>query len=160
MLSWRLFSEDFDDRLPYASAWRSEPTWRNTWAVGSLGPVVDNKQTFITQSVLVPYMGGSTASFKCPADKEIIKDTRGRDIYRDRSYSMNIFVGGWSGWCFSEDTNWNTYRKMSDIKYTSKRWVLLDMRGESINAGNYRVDMAGFREHSNKYQYRLNKFKG
>ena len=25
MLSWRLFSEDFDDRLPYASAWRSEP---------------------------------------------------------------------------------------------------------------------------------------
>ena len=154
MLSWRLFSEDFDDRLPYASAWRSEPTWRNTWAVGSLGPVVDNKQTFITQSVLVPYMGGSTASFKCPADKEIIKDTRGRDIYRDRSYSMNIFVGGWSGWCFSEDTNWNTYRKMSDIKYTSKRWVLLDMRGESINAGNYRVDMAGFRENSNKYQFR------
>ena len=153
-MSWRLFSEDFDDRLPYASAWRSEPTWRNTWAVGSLGPVVDNKQTFITQSVLVPYMGGSTASFKCPADKEIIQDTRGRDIYRDRSYSMNIFVGGWSGWCFSDDTNWNTYRKMSDIKYPSKRWVLLDMRGESINAGNYRVDMAGFRENSNKYQFR------
>ena len=43
---------------------------------------------------------------------------------------------------------------MSDIKYPSKRWVLLDMRGESINAGNYRVDMAGFRENSNKYQFR------
>ena len=36
---------------------------------------------------------------------------------------------------------------MSDIKYPSKRWVLLDMRGESINVGII-VDMAGFRKNS------------
>ena len=64
---------------------------------------------------------------------------------------MNIFMGGWSGWPFSMDTRWTTYRKIGGIRNPSNRWVLLDMRGESINAGNYRVDMAGYPGDESKY---------
>ena len=131
MQAWSLFASDHEDRIPYASAYISEPTWRFAWAVGALT---------LTGEV-----------FKCPADKAIITNNRGESIYRDRSYSMNIFMGGWSGWPFREDTRWTTYRKIEEIRNPSNRWVLLDMRGESINAGNYRVDMAGYPGDESKY---------
>ena len=63
-------------------------------------------------------------------------------------------MGGWSGWPFSEDRRWTTYRKIEEIRNPSNRWVLLDMRGESINAGNYRVDMAGYPGDENQYCFR------
>ena len=42
------------------------------------------------------------------------------------------------------DQKWKVYRKLSEFENPSERFVLLDMRGNSINAGNYRVDMNGW----------------
>ena len=152
MLAWSLFASDNEDRLPYASAYKSESSWTFAWAVGVLRQTgVNQDLSFVTEGVLKQYLGFSKDVFKCPADKAIITDNRGRHIYRDRSYSMNIFMGGWSGWPFNSDTRWTTYRKLEEIRNPSNRWVLLDMRGESINAGNYRVDMAGYPGDESKY---------
>jgi len=152
MLAWSLFASDNEDRIPYASAYKSEPSWNFAWAVGVLRQTgVNQDLSFVTEGVLKKYLGFSKDVFKCPADKAIITDNKGNHIYRDRSYSMNIFMGGWSGWPFSEDRRWTTYRKLEEIRNPSNRWVLLDMRGESINAGNYRVDMAGYPGDESKY---------
>ena len=154
MLAWSLFASDHEDRIPYASAYKSEPTWPFAWAVGVLRLTgVNEDLSFVTEGVIKKYVGNSKEVFKCPADKAIITNNRGQKIYRDRSYSMNIFMGGWSGWPFSEDRRWTTYRKIEEIRNPSNRWVLLDMRGESINAGNYRVDMAGYPGDGSKYGF-------
>ena len=154
MLAWSLFASDHEDRIPYASARVSEPTANFTWAVGVLKLTgVNQKESYVTEGIIKQYVGNSKDVFKCPADKAIITNNRGESIYRDRSYSMNIFMGGWSGWPFREDTRWTTYRKLEEIRNPSNRWVLLDMRGESINAGNYRVDMAGYPGDGNKYRF-------
>ena len=155
MLAWSLFASDHEDRIPYASAYKSEPTWPFAWAVGVLRQTGLNEDlSFVTEGSIKKYVGNSKDVFKCPADKAIITNNRGQKIYRDRSYSMNIFMGGWSGWPFSEDRRWTTYRKIEEIRNPSNRWVLLDMRGESINAGNYRVDMAGYPGDENQYCFR------
>jgi len=153
MLAWSLFASDHEDRIPYASAYISEPTWRFAWAVGVLRLTgVNEKEVFVTE-FMKKYVGNSDEVFKCPADKAIITNNRGQKIYRPRSYSMNIFMGGWSGWPFGVDKRWTTYRKIEEIGNPSKKWVLLDMRGESINAGNYRVDMAGYPGDGSKYGF-------
>ena len=36
MLAWSLFASDNEDRLPYASAYKSESSWTFAWAVGVL----------------------------------------------------------------------------------------------------------------------------
>ncbi|SVE00368.1 uncharacterized protein METZ01_LOCUS453222, partial [marine metagenome] len=152
MLAWSLFASDHEDRIPYASAWPWESTANFAWAVGVLRLTgVNEEESYVTEGIIKKYVGNSKEVFKCPADKAIITNNRGQKIYRDRSYSMNIFMGGWSGWPFSEDRRWTTYRKIEEIRNPSNRWVLLDMRGESINAGNYRVDMAGYPGDGSKY---------
>ena len=154
MLAWSLFASDHEDRIPYASAYKSEPTWPFAWAVGVLRLTgVNEDLSFVTEGVIKKYVGNSKDVFKCPADKAIITNNRGQKIYRDRSYSMNIFMGGWSGWPFGVDTQWTTYRKIEEIGNPSEKWILLDMRGESINAGNYRVDMAGYPGDGSKYGF-------
>jgi prepilin-type processing-associated H-X9-DG protein len=154
MLAWSLFASDHEDRIPYASAYKSEPTWPFAWAVGVLRLTgVNEDLSFVTEGSIKKYVGNSKDVFKCPADKAIITNNRGQNIYRDRSYSMNIFMGGWSGWPFGVDTQWTTYRKIEEIGNPSEKWILLDMRGESINAGNYRVDMAGYPGDESKYGF-------
>ena len=39
---------------------------------------------------------------------------------------------------------WKIYRQQSDFRDPANRFVLMDMDDESINAGNHRVDMAGW----------------
>jgi len=154
MLAWKLFAGDHEDRIPYSSAWPSEPTANFAWAVGVLRLTgVDQKLSYVTEGIIKKYVGGSKDVFRCPADKAIITNSQGQNIYRDRSYSMNIFMGGWSGWPFGEDTRWTTYRKTEEIRDPSDKWVLLDMRGESINAGNFRVNMDGYPGDGSKYAF-------
>ena len=92
MLAWSMFATD--------------PTWRFAWAVGNIQTdTVDGSLNFITEGVIKEYVGNSKDVFKCPADKGMVIDAgTGQTIYKDRSYSMNIFMGGWSGWPFAMDT--------------------------------------------------------
>ena len=49
---------------------------------------------------------------------------------------------------------WKIYRQQSDFRDPANRFVLMDMDDESINAGNYRVDMAGWPNNPKAYQFR------
>ena len=145
MLAWNMFATDHDDRVCYASAYYTEPTAEFAWAVGTVNaPVLNSKEDYITKGVMWERVGKSEAVFMCPSDTSMTKDSKGNKQRRKRSYSMNIFAGGWSGWSFWGDQKWKVYRKLSEFENPSERFVLLDMRGNSINAGNYRVDMNGW----------------
>ena len=142
MLAWNLFATDNEGRIPYASAYYQEPTAKFSWAVG--GAPVNSSENYISKGVIYKYAGNSDDVFRCPADTSMVKGANGNLVKRDRSYSMNIFMGGWSGWAFWGDQQWEVYHALDDIEDPSGRFVLLDMRPNSINAGNYRVDMSGW----------------
>jgi prepilin-type processing-associated H-X9-DG protein len=66
---------------------------------------------------------------------------------RVRSMSMNFWFGGFAG----EDLGlsgggWRLYFKMSDLidPGPSRTWLLLDMRQDSIDIGNFATDMTGW----------------
>jgi prepilin-type processing-associated H-X9-DG protein len=85
--------------------------------------------------------------FKCPADKDMVRITSReglelRSIFpRHRSYSINIHVGGWSGWPVQKDEEWKIYHKYSEIETPSNIFTFIEMPFEFINAGSFRVVM-------------------
>ena len=154
MVAWNMFATDNDGRIPYASAYYQEPTVRFSWAVGTVNnPTFNASENYITKGVIYKYVGNSDDVFRCPADTSMVKDNTGRLVKRERSYSMNIFMGGWSGWAFWGDQQWQVYHTLEDIGNPSERFVLLDMRPNSINAGNYRVDMSGWPDKPNLHRF-------
>ena len=154
MVAWNMFATDNDGRIPYASAYYQEPTVRFSWAVGTVNnPTFNESENYITKGVIYKYVGNSDDVFRCPADTSMVKDNTGRLVKRERSYSMNIFMGGWSGWAFWGDQDWEVYRTLEGIGNPSERFVLLDMRPNSINAGNYRVDMSGWPDKPNLHRF-------
>ena len=154
MIGWNMFATDNDDRICYASAYFNEPTVDFSWAVGTVNsPILNTEEDYITKGVIWEQVGRSEDVFICPSDTSLIKDSKGKKVRRKRSYSMNIFMGGWSGWSFWGDQKWKVYRKINEFKNPSERFVLLDMRSNSINAGNYRVDMSGWPERPQLHRF-------
>ena len=158
LIAWHNFSADNDDHIIYASAWyhpgyrygggenlKYEPTVDFSWCASQyLGPNMPPKD-WLEISVLYPYVGKSRDVFHCPEDKNYGEAKEKGWPERVRSYSINIYAGGWSGWALRDDQMWKIYRQQSDFREPANRFVLMDMDDESINAGNYRVDMAGCR---------------
>jgi len=163
MIAWNMFSSDQEGRTIYASAWyfpgfvypenlKYEPTADFAWCATQ--PIGGKLKDWLELSVLFPYTGKSRDVFHCPEDKYYGVSKQEGWPERVRSYSMNIYAGGWSGWPFMNDQMWKVYRHQSDFRDPSKRFVLLDMNDKSINAGNYRVDMSGWPNKPNQYRFR------
>ena len=147
-LAVREFAGDHDSRFPYASAWPNEPTARWAWVAGSMSGGGNWAQTDrpLFWSPLKPYAGMKI--FKCPGDKSTVTWKRSaatssnlvdRIEQRPRSYSMNIFVGGWSGWPFMYDNQVKVHHKYDDVEAPSRLFSFIEMPAASINAGNFRV---------------------
>ncbi|MFM7100081.1 MAG: type II secretion system protein [Verrucomicrobiota bacterium] len=166
MLAWKLYSGDYNDRLPGSSTWtlngREIPNWTGgSWLDNSRGQERNannwDHNAYTKKSVLWKYCGNSTAIWHCPADMTTAFDTRqNRTVPRIRSMSMNNWVGGpgWgeSGpWRPSNTTGWLVYTKESDMNAPgpSMTWVLVDEREDSINDGYFVVNMRGFVEGRN-----------
>lgn len=142
------FAGDHQDRFPYASAWEREPSARWAWVSGSMsgGGAWAQTDRPLYWGPLKPYAGMNV--FKCPGDKSTVtRRTRGEGEtnwvdhteQRPRSYSMNIFVGGWSGWPFMYDNQIKTHHTYEEVKNPSQLFTLIEMPAESINSGNFRV---------------------
>ena len=167
LIAWNNFSGDNDDHIIYASAWyhpgyrygggenlKYEPTVDFSWCASQyLGPNMPPKD-WLEISVLYPYVGKSRDVFHCPEDKNYGEAKQKGWPERVRSYSINIYAGGWSGWALRDDQMWKIYRQQSDFREPANRFVLMDMDDESINAGNYRVDMAGWPDKPKLYRFR------
>ena len=104
-----LFGNDHDNRILYSSAWKQERSAPYAWMSGSLNlSKYLNQSKHLKGTPLYPYVGESVGVFKCPADKDMVRvlsrEGRVKSLFpRHRSYSVNIHVGGWSGWPVQED---------------------------------------------------------
>src|SRR5262249_9516677 len=101
-LAWRMYSDDNQDRLLYASElpWQPE-SCAGGWVTGELDFDAGNPSNWdpeltIKKSPMWPYCGNSLAIWKCPADKSYLM-VDGEAKPRVRSMSMNVYLGGWGG---------------------------------------------------------------
>ena len=162
-LAWRMYVEDNNDLLLYASEDPQNPaTWGYAWMVGTMDFDPNNRanwdpDTGVKKSRLWPYCGNNLAIWKCPADRSVVVVNRVSKP-RVRSTSMNIYLGGWGG----TDGGWG--RAVSDYKIffrsselidpePSKMFLLTDMREDSIDMGNFAVNMAGWPDKPSAYGF-------
>ncbi len=161
-LAWRMYTDDNNDTLLYASeGLYGDPRVDNyAWVRGLLNFDPKNRSNWdvnedIKKSPLWPYCGQSAAIWKCPADRSVVM-VQGRTMSRVRSMCMNLWVGGFGGMDagLSDDGDatrvgggtWRVYLKASDFvdPGPAKTFLFLDVREDSIDYGNFAVDMRGW----------------
>ena len=162
-LAWRMYSEDNNDRLLYASEDPDQPeTSAAAWITGTLNPLAPSRDDWdpaltIMKSPMWPYCGKNLAIWKCPADRSFVM-VDGEAKPRVRSMSMNLYLGAWGG----TDGNWGArysaykfYLKQSELSNpgASKIFVFLDMREDSIDMGNFATRMAGWPDQPERYGF-------
>jgi prepilin-type N-terminal cleavage/methylation domain-containing protein len=159
-LAWKMYNDDHHGQLLYASPSpyvgdRSKDPY--TWVLGLMDFNPSNPSNWdvekdIKKSPLWPYCGNSAGIWKCPADRSTITPStgpfRGRVMPRVRSMSMNLWVGGFGGEDagLSDGGVWKVFLKESEMTDPgpSRTFVLLDMREDSIDIGNFATDMRGW----------------
>jgi len=165
-LAWQMYHGDHGDWLLYASEHPTNSTRdAYAWVNGYMDLNPNNPSTWdvekdIKRSPLWPYCGNSVAIWKCPADRAMVQPAfgplQGQWVPRVRSMSMNLWLGGFGGadgglsgsWNWLEDggTAWRVFLKESELidPGPSKTFLLLDMREDSIDIGNFATDMRGW----------------
>ncbi|HTI69977.1 MAG TPA: type II secretion system protein [Candidatus Limnocylindria bacterium] len=152
-LAWRMYVDDNNDRLPYAS---EDPTRLNTfdgsWVTGTLDFDGNNRANWdpdfnLRKGAIWPYVK-SLGAYKCPSDRSTVIYQR-KTYQRVRSMCMNVYLGGWGG----TDGGWGApisdyliYMKYASLENPgpSTVFVFIDQRQDSINMGNFAVAMAGY----------------
>jgi prepilin-type N-terminal cleavage/methylation domain-containing protein len=158
MLAWRLYSDDSNDKIPFAYVGAGSVNVPYAWIMGILDFSGANRSNWdpdvdIKKSPLWQYCGGSLGIFHCPADHSTVKVAGKGDLPRVRSMSMNNWVGGngtdpnpstwYGGWSGPE---WRVYTKQSDFidPGPANTFVFLDEREDSINDAFWVTDMTGY----------------
>jgi prepilin-type N-terminal cleavage/methylation domain-containing protein/prepilin-type processing-associated H-X9-DG protein len=157
-LAWRMYSDDNQDQLLFSSEDSSRPeTTNQSWITGTLDFNPANQSNWdpsltIERSPMWVYCGNNLRIWKCPADTSFVV-VNGQQKPRVRSMSMNVYLGGWGGtygnWDLVMGSVWSSfklYRKQSQLADPgpSRIFVFLDMRQDSIDMGNFAVDMSGW----------------
>lgn len=166
LVAWRMYCDDNADVLLFSSRTPYRPELdRYSWVLGDLDFSTANPDNWdpdrtIKRSPIWPYCGGSTEIWKCPADRSALRV--GGDLKpRVRSMSMNLWVGGFGGtdgalsggWMGSPPdyyvvggSKWRVFLKMNEFvdPGPSRTFLLMDMREDSIDWGNFATDMTGW----------------
>jgi prepilin-type N-terminal cleavage/methylation domain-containing protein len=167
-LAWLQYTDDNTDRLLHASPGGPE-TIPYTWVTGELNFKPANRSNFdidedIKKSPLWKYGANSPGSWKCPADKSAVKPSSGplagREVPRVRSMAMLIWMGGFGGtvklpsFPTMSSPPWRVYAKLNDLVDPGPSNTLLfwDQREDTINLGNFFVDMTGYPDKPEQYQ--------
>ena len=166
-LAWRMYADDSNDKLVYASgdvaaltaadenaatangnpnqyAWTLSYMDFNPANTAAWDPTVD-----IQTRPLWPYVK-SGAVYKCPADHSYIS-VNGTRHPRVRTISMNFWLGGFGGTDNGDSwaAPWVIYLKMADVTGgkspgPAKLWIFLDEREDCVNWGNFAAPMDGY----------------
>jgi prepilin-type N-terminal cleavage/methylation domain-containing protein/prepilin-type processing-associated H-X9-DG protein len=157
-LAWIQYASDSNDRIPYASS-PGPSTDPYTWVTGYLDFDPKNPSNWdvtqdIQKSPLWPYCGRAAGIWKCPADRSAVIPSSGpfagHRVPRVRSMSMSLWCGGFGGGLSLggglSSPPWQLYLKISDMRDPGPSRTLLfwDQREDSINAGNFGIDMTGY----------------
>jgi prepilin-type processing-associated H-X9-DG protein len=161
--AWRLYVDDNQGSLPFASERSGESTNdANCWVYGAKDFNPDNRSNWdpecsLKPGVLWPY-ARSTTIYKCPADPSTIIVT-GVPKPFVRTMAMNLWVGGLypdenaiynAGYPATVPlTNWTVYRKQWQINAASNGgaagiFVFQDERPDYIDAPKYGTCMDGY----------------
>jgi len=152
-------SPDFDGSSPLA-AWMNgyldfDPANHSNWDVAQ----------DLRQSPLWPYCGAAAGIFKCPADHSTVVPSdgplAGRRVPRVRSMSMSVWFGGFGGALQLTSAPglssppWRLYLQGSDLSDPgpSLTGLFWDQREDSINAGNFAIDMTGWPDEPGRMQW-------
>jgi prepilin-type N-terminal cleavage/methylation domain-containing protein/prepilin-type processing-associated H-X9-DG protein len=166
MLAWRMYVDDNQDMLPYASESNPGSGTVGAWAQGIMDFSPANRFNWdvewgVKRSSLWPYCGQATAIWKCPADRSYVT-VSGNQMPRVRTMSMNLWLGGYGGGMSSslpasEPLNkWTLYLKYNEIAANpgaASIFVFLDMRPDSIDEGNFGVCMDGYPGNPGAYRF-------
>jgi prepilin-type N-terminal cleavage/methylation domain-containing protein len=159
-MAWRMYVDENEDILPFASRSSDHPELNQyAWVTGDLDFDPNNRSNWdiaqdLMKSPLWSYCGKSAAIWRCPADKSSVV-VNGTSRPRVRSMSMNIWMGGFTGYdgglsggnytTLGGDP-WRVYLKLSELHDPgpSQTFLFLDMREDSIDWGNFATDMQGY----------------
>jgi prepilin-type N-terminal cleavage/methylation domain-containing protein/prepilin-type processing-associated H-X9-DG protein len=150
-LGWRLYSDDADGRLPYATEDKLAPETReHTWTTGmmdynSVNPSNWDSRQDIERSPIWNLCGKNPAMWHCPSDKSAVTRS-GQMTPRVRSRGMNVYLGGYGGTRSAGMRNCRLYLKYSDITAPNPAMLMVfaDVREDSIDWGNFGVNMTGY----------------
>jgi len=168
-IAWMQYTLSSNDRIPFASG-RSTPNVLDqyVWCTGRLDYNADNTSNWdvskdVQRSPLWRHGANNPGIWKCPADKSTIVPSSGpfsgRRVRRVRSMSMSIWLGGFHGQLSSRPNvsspPWRLYLKTSDITDPGPASTILfwDQREDSINFGNFFIDMSGWPDNPSLTQF-------
>jgi prepilin-type N-terminal cleavage/methylation domain-containing protein/prepilin-type processing-associated H-X9-DG protein len=162
-LAWRMYEEDNNDVLLYASEDPANPaTYGYSWVTGTMDFDPNNRANWdpdvgVKKSLLWPYCGQNLDLWKCPSDHSSVVVNRVAKP-RVRSTSMNLYLGGWGGTAGGYGpvvSNYRIYMRASELldPGPSGTFVFVDMREDSIDMGNFAVKMAGWPDNPTLYGF-------
>lgn len=148
-LGWQLYADDHDGILPYnlglsgnpETSFRTNLNWVNNVMTFDLSSDNTNKAT-LTQAALGSYVSGSTAIYRCPADRVLSsRQIEAGWDFRIRSYAMNGLIGNAGAMSVSGKNDnaphYKQFFKQSQISKPSEIFVFLDEHPSSIDDGYF-----------------------
>jgi len=155
--AWTMYTDDNNDRLPYAGPTDLVGFEPDVWVNGDLDFSGANKSNWdverdIKKSPLWSYCGNSTAIWKCPSDRSTVKPTsgpsQGQDVPRVRSISMNMYMGGAHGRDPGPEggfgPGWKIFLKFGHIASPSSKLIFVDEREDANNNGFFAIDLKSY----------------
>jgi len=154
--AWRLYADDNNDRIVYAShnGNFSDPMNKHawTWSEMDFSPNPKNWDTNadIVLRPLWPYTARNAAIHKCPEDQSYVMTGTGVAKPRVRSLSMNFYLGGYAGTDAGIASAYRLFLKSTELTDPgpAKTFVFIDQRADSINWGNFLTSMTGYSPHN------------
>ena len=158
--AWLLYADDNRERFAYASPADLATYDPYAWMSGVMDFDSNNRSNRdpaadLRRSPLWKYCGQAAGLFRCPADRSTVKPSsgpyQGQAVPRVRSMSMCIWLGGFGGVLNAgyegvQSPPWHLYHRLTDLTDPgpSATAVLWDQREDSINWGNFFIDMVGY----------------
>jgi prepilin-type N-terminal cleavage/methylation domain-containing protein len=163
-LAWLVYAHDNRDQFLFASPFPDGTRRELAWVGGVLDFDPANRSNWdvsydIQRSPLWPYCGNAIGIFKCPSDQSFVVPSSGpfagRRVARVRSMSMSVWFGGFGGVLSSPplampagvgSPPWRLYLRLGDLVDPGPTMTVLfwDQREDSINTGNFFIDMTGW----------------
>jgi prepilin-type N-terminal cleavage/methylation domain-containing protein/prepilin-type processing-associated H-X9-DG protein len=129
MLSWRMYSDDANDRLVYNTVFETDLTksWCTGWLQYQVGTPDNTNTLLFSKALMGPYFQ-NPRMFRCPGDPTV---DVGNKLPRVRTVAMNAFMGGFpdSTWWTEIQprlSTWKGYRRLSEIEHPDMRFVVAD----------------------------------
>jgi hypothetical protein len=163
-----MYADDNNDRVVYSSGdsiSNASYVWTRSFMdfdpsnTGNWDTNVD-----IVKGPLWPYTSKDALIYRCPSDHSYVVTTAGVAKPRVRSFSMNLYTGGFAPTTGSGPgtdgglaPSYRIFSKTTDLTAPgpAKTFVFIDMRPEVINWGSFLTDMSGSFP-NNPAQYRFN----